>query len=57
MFKKIPKSINKQLFNDIDIKLLSGIQCQGGNKSQQNYLERLKVQTENAFINRKFKKY
>ena len=49
--------MNRQLFNDIDMKLLSGIQCLGGNKSQQNYLERLKVQTENAFINLKFKKY
>ena len=44
----------KNIFNDIDINLLFGIQCSSGNKTQQNYLEKLKVQTESAFINKKF---
>ena len=44
----------RHLFNDIDISLLYGIQCSSGNKIQQNYFERLKVQTESAFINKKF---
>ncbi len=46
---------DKNLFNDIDISLLYGIQCSSGNKKQQNYFEKLKVQTESAFINKKFK--
>ena len=44
----------KNLFNDIDMNLLFGIQCSSGNKKQQNYFEKLKVQTESAFINKKF---
>tara|TARA_Y100001978_G_C23525453_1_gene352348 strand:+ start:286 stop:456 length:171 start_codon:yes stop_codon:yes gene_type:complete len=47
----------RNLFDDIDTKLLIGIQCSGNNFSQQNYLERLKVQTETAFVNKKFKKF
>ncbi len=45
---------NKNIFDDIDINLLFGIQCSSANKTQQNYFERLKVQTESAFINKKF---
>ena len=45
---------NRNIFNDIDINLLFGIQCSSANQEQQNYFEKLKVQTESAFINRKF---
>ena len=45
---------NRNIFNDIDISLLFGIQCSSGNQAQQNYFEKLKVQTESAFINKKF---
>ena len=45
---------NRKLFNDIDMSLLFGIQCSSGNQTQQNYFEKLKVQTESAFINKKF---
>ena len=45
---------NRSIFNDIDTSLLFGIQCSSGNKIQQNYFEKLKVQTESAFINKKF---
>ena len=44
----------KNIFNDIDTSLLFGMQCSSGNKTQQDYFERLKVQTESAFINKKF---
>ena len=44
----------RNLFNDIDISLLFGIQCSSANQIQQNYFEKLKVQTESAFINKKF---
>ncbi len=46
--------MNKSLFEQIDIKLLSGIKCSEANLNQQHYLERLKLQTESAFINKKF---
>ena len=49
------RNINEKLFNDIDMKLLFGIRCSSSNQSQQNYLENLKFQTENAFINKKFR--
>ena len=45
---------NRKLFNDIDMSLLFGIKCSSGNQMQQNYFEKLKVQTESAFINKKF---
>jgi len=45
---------NKKIFNNIDTSLLIGIQCSSGNQTQQNYFEKLKVQTESAFINKKF---
>ena len=48
-------NINRKLFDDIDMKLLFGIKCSSSNQSQQYYLENLKVQTENAFINKKFR--
>jgi len=48
-------NLNQKLFDDIDIKLLCGIKCSSSNQSQQYYLENLKVQTENAFINKKFR--
>ncbi len=46
--------MKKNLFEEIDIKLLYGIKCTESNLNQQNYLERLKLQTEAAFINKKF---
>ena len=53
MKESINKQINKNLFNEIDINLLYGMQCSGNNKFQKNYLEKLKFQTELAFINKK----
>ena len=53
----IKKQINKNLFNDIDLNLLLGIQCSGNNKFQQNYLYKIKSQTEFAFINKKFNNF
>ncbi len=57
MKERINKQINKNLFKEIDINLLFGMQCSGNNKLQQNYLERLKFQTESAFINKKFNNF
>ena len=57
MKEKINTQINKHLFNEIDINLLFGMQCSGNNKFQQNYLEKLKFQTESAFINKKFNNF
>ena len=51
---KASQNSNKKLFNDIDMSLLFGIKCASGNQTQQNYFEKLKVQTESAFINKKF---
>ena len=53
----IKKQINKNLFNDIDLNLLLGIQCSGNNKFEQNYLNKLKSQTELAFTNKKFSNF
>ena len=53
--KKSHQNSNRNIFDDIDINLLFGIQCSSGNQTQQNYFERLKVQTESAFINKKFR--
>ncbi len=53
----IKKQINKNLFNDIDLNLLLGIQCSGNNKFEQNYLYKLKSQTELAFTNKKFSNF
>ena len=52
--KKDYQNSNGKLFNDIDMSLLFGINCSSGNQTQQNYFEKLKVQTESAFINKKF---
>ena len=52
--KKDYQNSNRKLFNDIDMSLLFGIKCSSGNLRQQNYFEKLKVQTESAFINKKF---
>ena len=54
LHKKTSQNSNRKLFNDIDISLLFGIKCASGNQTQQNYFEKLKVQTESAFINKKF---
>ena len=51
------KQIKKDLFNEIDMKLLFGMRCSGNNKLQQIYLEKLKFQTESAFINKKFNNF
>tara|TARA_Y100000589_G_C26853005_1_gene506759 strand:- start:220 stop:396 length:177 start_codon:yes stop_codon:yes gene_type:complete len=51
------KTKDKNLFNAIDINLLSGMQCSASNKFQQDYLEKLKYQTEKAFINKKFQNF
>ena len=48
------KQINKNLFNEIDTKLLYGIKCSASDTFQQNYFEKLKVQTESAIINKKY---
>ncbi len=45
---------NRNIFDDIDINLLFGIQCTLANKKHQNYFEKTKVQTGSAFINKKF---
>ena len=52
--KNASQNSNRKLFNNIDMSLLFGIKCSSGNQTQQNYLEKLKVQTESAFINKKF---
>ena len=52
--KNSNQNFNRTIFNDIDTNLLFGIKCSSGNKTQQNYFEKLKVQTESAFINKKF---
>ena len=45
---------NTNIFDDIDINMLFGIQCTLANKKQQNYFEKTKVQTGSTFINKKF---
>ena len=57
MTERINRQINKNLFNEIDINLLFGMQCIGNNKFQQNYLNKIKSQTESAFINKKFNNF
>tara|TARA_Y100000589_G_scaffold72244_1_gene64896 strand:+ start:1041 stop:1211 length:171 start_codon:yes stop_codon:yes gene_type:complete len=54
MDKKYTAASQVSLFQDIDSKLLSGIQCSGNNSTQQNFFEKLRYQTEAAFINKKF---
>ena len=57
MKERINKQKNKNLFNDIDINLLFGMQCSGNNEFHQNYLHKIKSQTEFAFINKKFNNF
>ena len=57
MKERINKQKNKNLFNEIDTNLLVGIQCSGNNEFHQNYLYKIKSQTEFAFINKKFKNF
>ena len=57
MTERINRQINKNLFNEIDINLLFGMHCTGNNKFQQNYLNKIKSQTESAFINKKFNNF
>ena len=57
MKERLNKQINKNLFNEIDINLLFGMKCSGNNKFQQNYLYKIKSQTECAFINKKFNNF
>tara|TARA_B100000965_G_C19247124_1_gene607016 strand:+ start:265 stop:444 length:180 start_codon:yes stop_codon:yes gene_type:complete len=57
MKETINKEIKKNLFNEIDINLLTGMQCSGNDKFQQNYFKKLKSQTESAFINKKFNNF
>ena len=52
--KNASQNSNRKLFNNIDTSLLFGIKCASGNQTQQNYFEILKVQTESAFVNKKF---
>ncbi len=44
----------KNLFKEIDTQLLFGVKCSESNEMQQNYFERLKIQTESAFNNRRY---
>ena len=46
--------MNKKLFANIDTKLLYGIKCSESNQIQQNYFEKLKMQTEAAFSNKRY---
>ena len=46
--------MNKKLFEDIDIQLLYGVKCSESNQIQQDYFERLKMQTESALNNKKY---
>ena len=46
--------MNRKLFEDIDTQLLYGVKCSESNQVQQNYFEKLKMQTESAFNNKKY---
>ena len=46
--------MNKKLFEDIDTRLLFGVKCSELNQIQQNYFERLKIQTQSAFNNKRY---
>ena len=46
--------MKKRLFDDIDAQLLYGVKCSESSQLQQNYFERLKIQTESAFNNKKY---
>ena len=49
------KFMNKKLFEDIDTHLLYGVKCSESNQMQQIYFERLKMQTESAFNNKRYR--
>ena len=57
MEERIDNQKNKNLFNEIDINLLFGMQCSGNNKFQQNDLYKIRSQTESAFINKKYNNF
>ena len=57
MKERINEQKNKNLFNEIDINLLFGMQCSGNNELHQNYLYKIKSQTEFAFKNKKFNNF
>ena len=46
--------MNRKLFEDIDARLLYGVKCSESNQMQQNYFERLKIQTKSAFNNKRY---
>ena len=46
--------MNRKLFEDIDARLLYGVKCSESSQIKQNYFERLKIQTESAFNNKKY---
>ena len=46
--------MNKKLFEDIDTHLLYGVKCSESNQVQQDYFERLKMQTELAANNKRY---
>ena len=46
--------MNRNLFEDIDARLLYGVKCSELSQIKQNYVERLKIQTESAFNNKKY---
>ena len=46
--------MNRKLFEDIDARLLYGVRCSDSSQVKQNYFERLKIQTESAFNNKKY---
>ena len=46
--------MNRKLFEEIDARLLYGVKCSESSQVKQDYFERLKIQTESAFNNRKY---
>ena len=46
--------MDRKLFEDIDARLLYGVKCSELSQIKQNYVERLKIQTESAFNNKKY---
>ena len=44
-----------QIFQDIDTRLLSGIECNGSTANKNRYLEQLKIQTSLAMENKRYK--
>ena len=46
--------MSRKSFEDIDARLLYGVKCSELSQIKQNYVERLKIQTESAFNNKKY---